>query len=359
MGYEQLELDAVLNIRSVSSHPMAPLHLRVNPGRCLASCTLLLCVCVKFDFDTNLPAPEEIQGVPKKNPRGDIALQVLARRTTPAAAAAASASSHTRRLHIPATLACHPHIHPMTTAAQVGPPPAPLLLGPVLGTLPPDLFHTEVQRRLGPRALASLAQASRGCAAAVAATALMSWAEHEKMAVAGRLFHLLPLCVKEACTHAAFCGNREVLEWLHNTGCPWDTITCRMAARGGHLEVLQWARENGCPWGAYTGAFAAQWGHLRVLQWARKHGSSWDAATPAWAAEGGHLAVLQWAQEHQCPWDWRSSQYATREGKLEVLQWVRENDATGEVWYEEEVRLFAAGPRKQEILTWLDELNAT
>ena len=35
-----------------------------------------------------------------------------------------------------------------------------------------------------------------------------------------------------------------MLEWLHNTGCPWDTMTCWMAAQGGHLEVLQWVREN-------------------------------------------------------------------------------------------------------------------
>jgi hypothetical protein len=41
-----------------------------------------------------------------------------------------------------------------------------------------------------------------------------------------------------------------------------------------------------------------------------------------------------------------------------VLQWVRENDATGEAWDEIRVRYHAAGPRKQEVLTWLDELGA-
>jgi len=52
---------------------------------------------------------------------------------------------------------------------------------------------------------------------------------------------------------------------------------------------------------------------------------------PAWAAQGGHL---------------------------EVLQWVRSNDATGEVWNEADLRRFATGPRKQEVLTWLDGLTA-
>jgi hypothetical protein len=109
----------------------------------------------------------------------------------------------------------------MTTAAQVDPPPplAPVL-GPVLGSLPDLVFQQEVLRRLDPRALASLAGAGRGCAAAVAATVLMQWAKRAKRTPAGSLFPLPPLCLKAACSYAAHGGNREVLEWLHNTGCP-------------------------------------------------------------------------------------------------------------------------------------------
>jgi len=123
----------------------------------------------------------------------------------------------------------------------------------------------------------------------------------------------------------------EVLEWLHNTGCPWDVVTAFAAARGGHLEVLKWAREHGCPW---------------------------DEVTCARAAEGGHLAVLQWAREHHCPWNSIVCLSAAVTGQLEVLQWVRENDATGEVWSERRVRNYAKWPRKQEVLTWLNQLSA-
>jgi hypothetical protein len=168
----------------------------------------------------------------------------------------------------------------MTTAAQGDPLPPPLL-GPVLGTLPAHLFQQEVLRRLGPRDLASLAGAGRGCAAAVVATALMQWAKHAKRTTAEHLDHLLPLCLREACSHAARGGNREVLEWLHNTGCPWDVTTAHAAAQGGHLEVLQWAREQGCSWDADTCASAARSGHLRVLQWAREHHCLWDWLTPS------------------------------------------------------------------------------
>ena len=38
-----------------------------------------------------------------------------------------------------------------------------------------------------------------------------------------------------------------------------------------------------------------------------------------------------------------------------VLQWVRENDTMGEVW--NNVRCYAGGPRKHEVLTWLDKLS--
>jgi len=37
---------------------------------------------------------------------------------------------------------------------------------------------------------------------------------------------------------------------------------------------------------------------------------------------------------------------------------MRENDATDEAWDERLVRAYAAGPRKQEVLTWLDQLSA-
>jgi len=71
----------------------------------------------------------------------------------------------------------------------------------------------------------------------------------------------------------------------------------------------------------------------------------------------GHLAVLRWARAHDCPWSFHTCKYAAEEGQLEVLQWVRENDATGEIWGENRVLYYAAGPREQEVLTWLDQVN--
>jgi hypothetical protein len=135
----------------------------------------------------------------------------------------------------------------MTNTTQDDPPPS-LPLGPLLGNLPPDLLQQEVLWRMSPTDLASLAGAGRGCAAVVAATALMQWAELAKRSPPWHIrFNLPPLCLKEACSHAAGSGDREVLEWLHNTGCPWDYATTSAAASGGHLEVVKWLHNHGCP----------------------------------------------------------------------------------------------------------------
>jgi len=63
----------------------------------------------------------------------------------------------------------------------------------------------------------------------------MRWAKHAKRTARGVRHHLPPLCVKTACSHAAGGRYQEVLEWLHDTGCPWDAATACAAARGGHL----------------------------------------------------------------------------------------------------------------------------
>jgi len=108
-----------------------------------------------------------------------------------------------------------------------------------------------------------------------------------------------------------------------------------------------------------TPANAALGGHLAVLQWAREQDCPLNSVTCVYAAMNGQLEVLRWARENGCPWDSRVCSYAAVAGHLEVLQWVRENDGTGEVWDEDHVRARAGGPRKQEVLTWLDGLSAS
>jgi len=247
----------------------------------------------------------------------------------------------------------------------------------------PDLVLQEVLVLLGPKALASLAGVDRGCAAAVASTALMQWAKHVKMedppAETGTLTDigapsvpqssinaLTRLSFTTACSHAALGGNLEVLQQLLTTACPWEERTlCGLAALGGHLGVLHWLHNNGVhidhltivcaargghlnvlewlleqcfpwltgvecwllrePWGPLTCASAAAGGHLNVLKWLRKRNFQWGWRTCAYAAKGGHLDVLRWLRENNCPWSLDTIYHATKTGQLEVVAWALAN----------------------------------
>ena len=61
----------------------------------------------------------------------------------------------------------------------------------------------------------------------------------------------LKKCTEEKerfCSEMAEKGSLELLQFLHENGCPWDEGTCSAAAHYGHLECLKYAHENGCPW---------------------------------------------------------------------------------------------------------------
>ena len=144
------------------------------------------------------------------------------------------------------------------------------------------------------------------------------------------------------CTEAAWGGHLEVLKWAREHRCPWDEDTCSwggqgrapgggevgrrawvpverkcsLAALGGHLHVLQFLRESGCPWDSRT---CATGGHLEVLKWAREKQCPWHDMTLVWTVSRGHLEVLQWAREHGCPWTAATRDEAATKGYSDTL----------------------------------------
>ena len=74
-----------------------------------------------------------------------------------------------------------------------------------------------------------------------------------------------PFYDETLCKAAADSKNMDMLQWLHNKGCPWDESTCVAAALGGCFEMLQWLHNEGCPWGVETCAAAAVNGNLEML----------------------------------------------------------------------------------------------
>ena len=74
------------------------------------------------------------------------------------------------------------------------------------------------------------------------------------------------------CEQMALNGNVELLQFLHEKGCPWDEWTCHYAALNGHLECLKYAHENGCPWNERTCSEAARNDHFECLKYAHENG---------------------------------------------------------------------------------------
>ena len=96
-------------------------------------------------------------------------------------------------------------------------------------------------------------------------------------------------------------GNLDLLQFLHENGCPWHEETCSVAAELGHLECLKYAHENGCPWNEFTCSEAAYYGHLECLKYAHENGCPWNEFTCSYAARYGQLECLQYAHENGCP----------------------------------------------------------
>src|SRR5579872_5781423 len=97
------------------------------------------------------------------------------------------------------------------------------------------------------------------------------------------------------CVNVAFEGYLNILMYLRNNGCDWNSSTCSNAALNGHLEVLKWARENGCDWNSYTCTYAARNGHLEVLKWARGNCCDWDRNDCLkYAKQNNHKLTMEW-----------------------------------------------------------------
>ena len=192
-------------------------------------------------------------------------------------------------------------------------------LGPLFGSLPPDVLR-EVLQKLDHHSLGLFALASGAC-----------W---RAMKDAGKSCKVNKYLL---CMYAAGGGHLECLRYAHERGCPWDRYTCSIAASGGHLECLGYLHEHGCPWDGFTCFCAASRGHLECLRYARERGCPWDTRTIMGAATSGHLECLRYAHERGCPLDRRacyftatrldstSRHHSQRRGRLECLRYARDH----------------------------------
>jgi hypothetical protein len=91
----------------------------------------------------------------------------------------------------------------------------------------------------------------------------------------------------------------ELLQWLHECGCPWDEQeVCRGAARKGNVDTLIWLQEVTAPWSAALRSemlFDAGWeNRLATVKWLRQQGADWPSSFFDTAAVGGHERKVCW-----------------------------------------------------------------
>jgi len=124
------------------------------------------------------------------------------------------------------------------------------------------------------------------------------------------------------CALAAENSHLNMLKWLRDQQCPWDSDTTRMAAYNGNLDLLDWALSSECPWTETCFAYATRKGDLKVLKGLRTRGLQWGAACCLAAVEYNHLHVLQWLVENDCPCDWNVCWRAAH--TRDMIAWVEE-----------------------------------
>lgn len=129
----------------------------------------------------------------------------------------------------------------------------------------------------------------------------------------------------EPCVAAADHGFLEVLQLLHELGCPWSVGVCTAAAQRGDLPLLRWAHEHGCPWSAETTKAAGDPGPYNDA-------SSYDENSRTSALE-----ILQYLHAHGCPWHPDTLLYAG----ADVISWARGTGLPARMTREE--RLFEEG----------------
>ena len=156
--------------------------------------------------------------------------------------------------------------------------------------------------------------------------------------------------LKMVMDHDGATGSIPLLQWCIARGYKMVAETMIAAAEGGHLDVVKYLHENGCPWESDSDyescdegnfnvwAAAASTGHLDVLKYVIDAGlpfietkkESMYARTGAVnvseimekAAYGGHLNVLKYA--HEIGWHFNSftCNDACRGGHLDVLKYI-------------------------------------
>ena len=132
-------------------------------------------------------------------------------------------------------------------------------------------------------------------------------------------------------------GRLETLKIAHELGYTWNTYTSYLAAKYCTVDVMAYLHENGCPWdsGTFSTAGSAAGGHLEMLKYLFDHGCPWGRSACYNVAYEGNLQCLKFLHEHGCPWDGRTIRYARLAGHIDCLEYARAHGCPEDIIYDD------------------------
>lgn len=164
-------------------------------------------------------------------------------------------------------------------------------------------------------------------------------------------------------TEAAYEGNIDVLTFLLDHQCPYDTEACAAAAKGDQYDTLLWLRNHQIPWDEKTCRNAVVHGSMRMMQYVTSHHcqipinicdsaaariyngyqklygiyvptqqivTNWfrnkyyplSEKTMLNAIKGGNILFVQWLKHNGCPFSVKGIYQAIKYNAVSILKYL-------------------------------------
>jgi hypothetical protein len=121
--------------------------------------------------------------------------------------------------------------------------------------------------------------------------------------------------------------NLEVLQFLHDSGCPAKKYVCNAAVAAGDLEQLQWLCAHGASLDTVGPTEVCQGATFPIVCWLRQQGALRgiiSEAAMAIAAGAGDTDFCRWLRSQRCRWDAHATTAAARSGHCDTLRFLHE-----------------------------------
>jgi len=129
-----------------------------------------------------------------------------------------------------------------------------------------------------------------------------------------------------SCSKVAYTCKVELLQYLHEVGCPWDAQTTQACVNNVlNIDCLIYAHEQGCPWNERTAMLAVSHRNRLAVNYMHAQGFEFPTDFVTKCVEKGGLEMLHCAHKLALPWDEGTVRSAVSRGKIDCLKYLVEH----------------------------------